>query len=154
MHVAILSLSLGIVATGLPHFSFVHAASIVRLMPNNSGQGIFGFNLFFMVMYFLKALSYKIGISSISSDTTAVVVGTVDNFLPKKYLDLSCEIRTFCLLQLIVSIPPVLFCLCHWCGQLKLPHVDYWFYQVIEWFSFQVEILSTPLHQIFLNFVL
>ena len=51
-------------------------------------------------------------------------------------------------------IPLILFCLCHWCGQIKLPHVDYWFYQVIEWFPFQVEILSTPLYQIFLIFVL
>ena len=90
-------------------------------------------------------LSNKIGISSISSDTIAVAVGVVDVSYQKNSLDLSCEIRTFCLLQLIVSISPILLCLCHWCGQIK---------QVIERFSFQVEILFTPLYQIFLNFVL
>ena len=51
-------------------------------------------------------LSNKIGISSISSDTIAVAVGVVDVSYQKNSLDLSCEIRTFCLLQLIVSIPP------------------------------------------------
>ena len=42
MHATILSA--GTVATGLPHFSFVHAASIVRLESTNFGQHIFGFN--------------------------------------------------------------------------------------------------------------
>ena len=43
--VHITTLSYGTVATGLPHLSFVHAASTVRLVPTNSGQHIFGFNL-------------------------------------------------------------------------------------------------------------
>ena len=85
MHATILSPST--VATGLPHLSFVHAASTVRLLPTNSGQNIFGFNLIFISsswsMYFLITSPDKIGVSSISSDTTAVVVGVVDNFLPK-----------------------------------------------------------------------
>ena len=46
MHVTILSP--GTVATGLPHLSFVHAASTVRLVPTNSGQHIFGFTLIFI----------------------------------------------------------------------------------------------------------
>ena len=73
---------------GLPHLSFVHATSTVRLVPTNSGQHIYGFNLIFISslwsMYFLITLSEKIGISFISSDTIPVVVGVVDNFLPKK----------------------------------------------------------------------
>ena len=87
MHVTILSP--GTVATGLQHLSSVHAASTVRLVPANSGQHIFGFNLTFISsswsLYFLITSSDKIGISCISSDTIAVVVGVVDNFLPKKF---------------------------------------------------------------------
>ena len=73
MHVTILSP--GTMGTGLPHLSFVHAASTVRLLPTNSGQHIFGFNLIFISsscsIYFLITSSDKIGISSISSDTIA-----------------------------------------------------------------------------------
>ena len=86
MHVTILSP--GFVATGLPQLSFVHAASTVRLVSTNSGQHIFGMNLILISsswsMYFLITSSDKIGISSISLDTIAVVVGVVDNFLRKK----------------------------------------------------------------------
>ena len=86
MHVTILSL--GTVVTVLPHLSFVHAASTAWLVPTNSGQHIFGFNLIFISsswpVYFLITSFDKIGISSISSDTIAVAVGIVDNFLPKK----------------------------------------------------------------------
>ena len=50
---------------------------------------IFGFSLIFISsswsMYFLITSSDKITISSISSDTTAVVEGVVDNLLPKKF---------------------------------------------------------------------
>ena len=46
MHATILSP--GTVAAGLPHFSFVHAAAIVRLVPLNFGQHIFGFDLIFI----------------------------------------------------------------------------------------------------------
>ena len=49
----------------------------------------FGFSLIFISsswsMYFLITSSDKITISSISSDTTAVVEGVVDNLLPKKF---------------------------------------------------------------------
>ena len=156
MHVT--TLSPGTMGTGLPHLSFVHAASTVRLLPTNSGQHIFGFNLIFISsscsIQFLITSSDKIGISSISSDTIAKQQVLWIISYQKDFLDLSCEISTFCLLQLIVSFPPMLLCLCHQCGQIKLPHVDYWSYQVIQWFSFQVEILSTLLYQIFLNFVL
>ena len=46
MHVT--NLPPGTVATGLPHLSFVHAASTVRLVPTNSGKHIFGFKLIFI----------------------------------------------------------------------------------------------------------
>ena len=45
MHVTILSP--GTVATRLPHLSFVHAASMVRVVPTNSGH-IFEYNLIFI----------------------------------------------------------------------------------------------------------
>ena len=151
-------LSPGTVATGLPHLSFVHAASMVRLVPTNSGQHIFVFNLIFISsswsMYFLITSSDKIGISSISSHTIAVVLGVVDNFLPKKFFRFKLWNLHFLPSSIYCSNSPHILCVSHWCGQIKLPHVDYWFYQVIEWFSFQVEILPTPLYQIFLNFVL
>ena len=87
MHVTILSP--GTVATDLPHLLFVHAASMVRLVPTNSAQHIFRFNLIFTSsswsMSFLITSSDKIGISSISADTMAIVVGVVDNFLSKKF---------------------------------------------------------------------
>ena len=54
MHVTILSP--GTMATGLPHLSFVHAASTIRVVPTNSGH-ILGYNLTFisssLSMYFL-----------------------------------------------------------------------------------------------------
>ena len=49
MHVTILSP--GIVATSLPHLSFVNAASAVRLVPTNSGQHIFWFNFSLLLTY-------------------------------------------------------------------------------------------------------
>ena len=101
-------------------------------------------------MYFLITSSDKIGISSISSDTIAVVFGVVDNFYQNNSLDLSFKIRFFCPLRLIMSISP--YCYAYATG--LLPHMDYYSYQVIEWFSFQIEILSTTLYEIFLNFVL
>ena len=82
MHVTILSPST--VARGLPHLSFVHAASEVRLVPTNSGQHIFGFIFSSRSMYFLITLPDKTDISSVSSDAIAIVVGVVDNFLSKK----------------------------------------------------------------------
>ena len=46
--VHITTLSYGTMATDLPHLSFVHAAPTVRLVPTNSGQHIFVFNLSFL----------------------------------------------------------------------------------------------------------
>ena len=71
----------------------------------------------------------------------------------KKSLDLSYEIRTFCLLQFIVSIlrhivmPMSLV----WSNKFALRRL---LILTGEWLSFEVEILSTTLIQIFLNFVL
>ena len=46
MHVTILFH--GTVATVLQHLSFMHAASMVRLVPTSSGQHIFESNLIFI----------------------------------------------------------------------------------------------------------
>ena len=157
MHVTTLSPSN--VATSSPHLSFVHAGSTVRLVPTNSGQHIFGFNLIFISsswsMYFFTTWSDMIGISSISSDTIAVEVVLVDNFLPKKIFRFKLWNPYFLPSSVdCVNSPHIVMPMSLVSSKKKWPHVDYWFYQLIEWFSFQVEILSTPLYQIFLNFVL
>ena len=69
----------------ISHLCMLHQRS--DCVPTNSGQQIFSFNMIFISsswsMYFFITLSDKIGISSISSGTIAVVVGVVDNLLPK-----------------------------------------------------------------------
>ena len=119
MHVTILSP--GTVAAGLSHLSFMHTASTVRSVPTYSGQYILGFNLIFIScswsICFLITSSDKIGMSSISSDTTAVVVGVVDNFLLKKSPDLSCEICTFYFFKWLCQFPP--YCYAYVTGVFK-----------------------------------
>ena len=47
-HNSLSRLQAATVATGLPHLSFAHATSTVRLVTANSGQHILGFNLIFI----------------------------------------------------------------------------------------------------------
>ena len=67
------------------HLCMLHQQS--DCVPTNSGQQIFSFKMIFISsswsMYFLKTSSDKIAIFSISSGTIAVVVGVMDNLLPK-----------------------------------------------------------------------
>ena len=82
MHVTLLSPAT--VATGfyhICHLCMVHQQwDWCLLILDNIISGFFSS----WSMYFLITSSDKIGISSISSDTIAVAVGVVDNFLPKK----------------------------------------------------------------------
>ena len=146
MHVTILSP--GTVATGLPHLSFVHAASTVSLVSINSGQHIFGLNLTFISsswsMYFLIISCDKFDIFFISSDTIAVVVGVVDNFLPNKFFRFKLWNSYFLSSSIDFVNFPHIFMPMSLERSNKLPHVDYWFwwFKMIEWFSFQVQIYS------------
>ena len=148
MHVTVLSSAT--VATGfyhICHLCMLHQQwDWCLLILDNIISGFFSSRS----MYFLITSSDKIGISSILSDTIVVVLGVVDNFYQNNSLDLSSKICFFCPVRLIMSVSP--YCYAYATG--LLPHMDYWSYQVIEWFSFQIEILSTTLYEIFLNFVL
>ena len=100
-------------------------------------------------MYFLITSSDKIGIFSISSGTIAVIVGVVDNFLPKKFVRFKLWNSYFLpssINSLHIAMPMSLVR-----SNKIAPRRLVGFYLVIDCFSFQVEFLSTPLYQIYVN---